>query len=257
MASMTEKGEERTKTRASSVSLSAQTHPFLSIQGIPIYFLEDWGSGIGGGLWSTGLALAHYFGTYHAVANIERLNSERPSLSVLELGSGNGFLAVCLAAAAQKCNSNIQELVVTDTDEHLEMIRETVNANSQALANIERITVMKHLWGEFKPDLDATSATLSIQESVKSGKMKFDLIIGSDVAYREELYDPLIRSLLRYSHSKTVTLIGVTMVDTTPEFFDRLDVAGLSYQKFADHLLEPEYRGPTFGIFVIQSKRKR
>ena len=27
---------------------------FLQINGIPIYFNEDWGTGIGGGLWTTG-----------------------------------------------------------------------------------------------------------------------------------------------------------------------------------------------------------
>ncbi len=31
---------------------------FLSIDDTPVYFREDWNTGIGGGLWSTGLAIA-------------------------------------------------------------------------------------------------------------------------------------------------------------------------------------------------------
>ena len=31
--------------------------------GYPVYLTEDWDSGIGGGLWTTGLALGRYFST--------------------------------------------------------------------------------------------------------------------------------------------------------------------------------------------------
>ena len=33
---------------------STRSPEFLQINGIPIYFNEDWGTGIGGGLWTTG-----------------------------------------------------------------------------------------------------------------------------------------------------------------------------------------------------------
>lgn len=69
----------------------------LSISGIPIQFQDDWDVGIGGGLWSTGRALSHYWNTQHAVQCLRRMlmSSGRP-LRIIELGSGNGVLAVCL-----------------------------------------------------------------------------------------------------------------------------------------------------------------
>ena len=33
---------------------STRSQAFIAINGIPIYFNEDWDTGIGGGLWTTG-----------------------------------------------------------------------------------------------------------------------------------------------------------------------------------------------------------
>jgi hypothetical protein len=76
---------------SSSLLQQQQQKPFLIIGTIPIYFQEDWNTGIGGGLWSTGLAMAQYlqdFGANHHVMldNLQRLyeqNQQQP-LSFLE-----------------------------------------------------------------------------------------------------------------------------------------------------------------------------
>jgi Lysine methyltransferase len=76
--------------------------------GVPLYYNDDWEVGIGGGLWSTGRALSTYLSTAHAKNCLQLLlsaaaegassNSDRGQrgLSIIELGSGNGFLAACL-----------------------------------------------------------------------------------------------------------------------------------------------------------------
>lgn len=235
--------------------------PFMTIGETSVYFCEDWATGIGGGLWSTGLALARYFTTDHAAACIKSLRKQKGErLSVLELGSGNGFLSVVLLALAHE---SMENLVVTDNAEHVPMMRETIANNSHILANqanAVEIRVLEHLWGEFQPesslDTAATDKSDSLTDRVQQGTHQFDLIIGSDLAYRKELYDPLIASLKQYSHGKTVTLIGITMADTTPSFFDRLTKAGLVYEKFAPHLVDPEFRGNTFGVFMIQRRQE-
>jgi hypothetical protein len=135
------------------------------------------------------------------------------------------------------------------------MIRKTIRANSHAVQCVENVIVMEHRWGSFSSNSDSHDTANAT--SLLDGSKKFDLIIGSDVAYREYLYDPLIRSIQQFSHSQTISLVGVTMSDTTPEFFHRLDRAGFIWQKFADSLLAPEFRGTTFGIFAIQQQRKR
>jgi predicted nicotinamide N-methyase len=212
---------------------SESPSPFLSIRDQPIYFQEDWSIGIGGGLWSTGLALAHYLKTEHAAKQ-----ARFDHLEVLELGSGNGLLSVCLAAWG-----SVQSLVVTDLDdEHLQLIRQTLQANQHILRN-KNVQVVKHKWGDFEKLEDEAWA-----------KIDFDLIIGSDVAYREELYDPLIASLQYFVKTKTIVLLGVTMADTKAVFFDLLEKGGFRYEKMADHLMPENFRGTTFGIFVIQNK---
>ena len=96
--------------------------------GYDIYLNENWDSGIGGGLWTTGSALAKYFTTSpHFLQQIKRIrqnnnnevegggddddddnnNRRRRPLRVLELGSGNGFLSVCLVVAVAVATANM------------------------------------------------------------------------------------------------------------------------------------------------------
>lgn len=231
--------------------------PFLTVQSQPIYFQEDWDTGIGGGLWSTGLALARYFGSHHATQQLLLQNHSNGGnskqttklLQVLELGSGNGLLALCLLALFQ---NRLERLVITDLPDHLPLIRKTLDANKHLLLGNDKgnktktpvVQVAKCCWGEF---------TEISPEFEKEG---FDLIVGSDVAYREELYEPLIATLLHYCSPTTVVLLGVTMNDTQPVFFEMLQRAGFCYEKLADHLLDPEFRGTTFGIFVLRRRNQ-
>ena len=252
--------------------------PFLTIHEQPIYFAEDWAIGIGGGLWSTGLALGRYFQTGHAKLCLEQLAQTKlphggvadRKISVLELGSGNGFLSVCflaiLASAVAKAEKNapasvrLSELVTTDIEDHLDMIRSTLFANEHIVKKLEddggKIYVLEHLWGEFEPvEKDEHRLTTSnLVERIRQGRHTLDLIIGSDLAYRKDLYDPLISSLNRFAGRDTVVMIGVTMADTTPIFFQKVRDNGFDYFKLADHLLEPNFRGTTFGIFILQKR---
>lgn len=200
---------------------------FLSIDNIPIYFQEDWQIGIGGGLWSTGLAIAKYF-ERHSVdvsENLKRLGGIKrkrlgiSGISAIELGSGNGFLSVCLLAlVASHNNIPLDNLVVTDFEDHLSLMENTMKVNSHVWdqlivvkggspttthgnpsyrkENKVSVTIAEHIWGEF------------------SDEKKYDFIFGSDLAYRDSLYDPLISSLLQLSHQHTISLIGKFMSGT-------------------------------------------
>jgi predicted nicotinamide N-methyase len=269
MSAVVNSGETKIENYVVDDDQEEHRKPFLKIGDTQVYFSEDWATGIGGGLWSTGLAMARYFGTPHAASTIQRLQERKrkqdgQGLSVLELGSGNGFLSVCLMALAR--DNSFANLVVTDFEDHLAMIRQTLAANSHITqADDEKdqvpIHVLEHSWGEFSSptvsaNVDGESADTSLPHKVQQGKYQFDLIIGSDVAYRRELYDPLIASLQQYCHAQTVCLIGMTMNDTTPSFFKLLTKAGFVYERFADHLLHPEFRGKTFGVFVIRKKQQ-
>ena len=258
---------------------------------------------LGGGLWSTGLAMAKYFQIHSEAVrnNLQRLQSsscsnniddddsaKKKKISAIELGSGNGFLSICLAALAPDI---IDILAITDLDDHLELMNQTVNANSHILSNCNSVKhnqqqdniadeeiqtskvqnlvksiVMEHRWGEFDNNnnnndddtskLDELSSSLlTIEQKVQNGSKTFDFIFGSDIAYREYGYHPLIASFQRLFHENSVGLVGITMVDTRPKFFHLLREAGFRYDRLSDHLMEPEFRNNTFGLFVIRRSK--
>jgi predicted nicotinamide N-methyase len=268
---------------------------------LPIYFQENWAQGIGGGLWSTGLALSLYFGaSMHARRNLVKLFHEinekqisnsmpRPrklkGISALELGSGNGLLAICLACCSVALPGSrsplIEEIVITDTCEHLPLIRKTVQSNQHVVQLVGQydnemneselpesckvdksrvsVSVAQYNWGYPFPQA-ATLEREVVQRQSDSQETeptrRFDLIVGSDLAYHKSLYQPLIKTLQYCSHDESVILLGVTMNDTTPDFFVQLRQAGFQYQRFSDRLFEDStFRGRTFGIFYIRKVR--
>jgi hypothetical protein len=271
--------------------------PVLTIHGkYPIFLQENWGSGIGGGLWSTGLALAYFFQTPHFLRQLGRMWETKQGrdgaslgsssvtstasfenhVNILELGSGNGFLSVCLAVAARMTHTKDEDtyfaptpvhIVATDTAEHLSLMQSTVDSNLQRIFDGDQIasrciTVCEYLWGTDKSMLYCAQPSPSFpikdrhDNHPEPALAKFDLIIGSDLAYRDELHDPLIAAFEQFTASDDkdntpIILLGVTMLDTKPIFFHKLVQKGFQYEKLADHLLEPLFRGTQFGIFVI------
>ena len=250
-------------------SLQQQQQPspkqhVLTIRGQPIVLAEHWDSGIGGGLWSTGLALAKYLDTNHAQEQLKFLQIR----TALELGSGNGFLSMCLWAACCCCcggddtsSSLLKRIVVTDTKEHLPLIQSTVDANLPTMMtsgpSTPRTTVhvMEYLWGTGPLHLRDEIRDEDEDPSRCTKGNTFDLILGTDLAYRDCLHDPLIDTLVHCSHPRTVILLGVTMNDTKPIFFSKLTNAGFQYEKLADHCMDPSFRGTNFGIFIIQQRK--
>jgi hypothetical protein len=227
--------------------------PLLTINNIPIHFSEDWNTGIGGGLWSLGLAMAKYFDAHSKdiATNLKLLgrlkhlrqitkasgtnNQDGEGISAIELGSGNGFLSVCLLAAVTRIDDSIlKKLVVTDMADHLALMRRTLDVNSHVCNRLSagaadanddnkvKVTVEEHIWGSFTNQTDA--------------QQKYDFIFGTDLAYRDYLYEPLISSLTEFSHEHTLSLIGVTMNDTCPRFFDLLTKAGFRYERLTGKL---------------------
>jgi len=243
--------------------MSTDTVAFATVGGKQVYFDEDWDTGLGGGLWSTGAAMAKYFdGHAQSVRRSLRQTGQNGRINAIELGSGNGYLSVCLAAIV---GDIISGLVVTDLEDHLPLMTKTLGRNSHLVRMAldtteaqesslpetndgvdERPTaiVTEHKWGATEDE-----------ESSAACNTKFDFIFGSDVAYRDWLHSPLIASLDRLSHENTVSLIGVTMQDTKPSFFTMLSDSGFRYERLPDHLMEPEFRGTTFGLFVIQRSK--
>ncbi|KAL3938947.1 MAG: hypothetical protein SGARI_001549 [Bacillariaceae sp.] len=184
-------------------------------------------------------------------------------------------------------------VVTTDTAEHLNLMQTTVDDNLQTIFGSSkekaaggggratftpRIDVCEYLWGNDMSSMNVlkTEGGYSNSNSTTSSITPFDLIIGSDLAYRNELHDPLIAAFEQFcnvsdnnnddddrrksmpyqaSSQNPVILLGVTMTDTKPIFFEKLRAVKFCYEKLADHLLEPQFRGTQFGIFVVRKER--
>lgn len=243
--------------------------PFLKVNEtkLPIYFEENWNIGIGGGLWSTGLCLSKYFIEHNDLLrqNIKRLAHSSSSqttsfgkIRAIELGSGNGLMSCCFAASV---GDLLEELYITDLSDHLDLIKQTVLANSHILTLQDD---RGHAKGKEQDEnnsatpMGCTCKCHVVEHAFGSPSNvplgKFDFIFGSDVAYRDYLHEPLIASLLQLSHDNTISIIGVTMIDTKPKFFSSLWEAGFRYDRVPDLLMSQEFRGTTFGLFVIKKR---
>ena len=153
--------------------------------------------------------------------------------------------------------------MVTDLGDHVPLITQTMENNSHFIqivkedeldmikteSNKVKAMVLEHEWGHVdKKEAEDSSSILH--------QIKFDFIFGTDIAYRHYLHEALIESLKYLSHSKTLILIGITLMDTDGIFFQRLLDAGFTYNRLSDHLLDPEFRGSTFGLFLVQRKQQ-
>lgn len=248
--------------------------PFLQAKNNKsIFFDENWDVGIGGGLWSNGLSLSKYFIEHSDLVrkNMEGIiatkSTDRNKIRAIELGSGNGLLSCCLAAVV---GDLIDSLYVTDLEDHLELMRQTVLANPHIVTLQEEDENLNHSLNqinegndknEMKHDVNDDSVKCHVMEcdwgkAISTGPLadKFDFIFGSDVAYRDYLHEPLTSTLLQLSGKHTISIIGVTMTDTKPKFFTSLWEAGFRYERIPDHLMAEEFRGTTFGLFVIQKR---
>lgn len=71
--------------------------------------------------------------------------------------------------------------------------------------------------------------------------------------YKEELYEPLIRAMLRTSHAQSVFFLGVTRAFVKPRFFALLTAHGFTYRKMpANKLADHMPYDPSTGMFVVQ-----
>lgn len=236
--------------------------------GYAIYLTEDWESGIGGGLWTTGLALGKYFASSsHFLQQFRSMHLQKNKktrtpppttktttndptsasapaatalsssslfgsgavgpqaasqtqpvvpVRVLELGSGNGFLTVCLitaiavAAANQRQHPNHTtsefvaadddaedndneaddfswfpgvEVVVTDTAPHLELIQTTIESNLQQI--LPQI-IKKQTTSTGTPT--TTTNQPQVQDQEERLQIAVSAIIDRSVAVKEYLW---------------------------------------------------------------------
>ncbi|KAL4589361.1 hypothetical protein LXL04_002267 [Taraxacum kok-saghyz] len=107
-----------------------------------------------------------------AITSVKR----RPRLRILELGSGTGIVGIAASAILGA------DVTVTDLPHVLANLKFNADANSKLLApRGGEVQVAALSWGE--------------NEEMEAIGRDYDLIIGSDVVYHDNLYDPLLQTL--------------------------------------------------------------
>lgn len=107
-----------------------------------------------------------------AITNVK----SRSRLRVLELGSGTGVVGIAASAILGA------DVTVTDLPHVLSNLKFNVDANSGVLApRGGQVHVAALGWGN--------------KEEMEAIGREYDLIIGSDVVYHDNLYDPLLETL--------------------------------------------------------------
>jgi protein N-lysine methyltransferase METTL21A len=157
-------GEESLEEESSCVEVHVLNFPF-----------QD--HGVGGVLWPAAVVLSHHIAQRER--KIKILSDKTPNVPtrVLELGAGSAALgglasAICLGA----------NVVVTDLPEILKLTRRTLSENT---GNVEKyggsISSFPLVWGEPLP--------------IRLLKHRFNIIVGADLLYRNELHDALLTTL--------------------------------------------------------------
>jgi predicted nicotinamide N-methyase len=157
--------------------LKVRVAPNEHIQ-IAQYGSDDDRWGIYSCIWDGGLGLVEYFRKNEGLS--------RDAL-VLDLGSGTGVVGLGMAAVG------FSYIVVTDLQDALGLMEENVNLNPALSVAVEELA-----WGETLPT--------SIEERIACAKEI--LVVGADIVYRKNLFDPLLTTLETLWSSKVKCIIA-------------------------------------------------
>ncbi|CAI5738068.1 unnamed protein product [Hyaloperonospora brassicae] len=206
----------------------------------------DWTPGIGGSIWTSGELLAAYLELQRA-----SYRSVFHGACVVELGSGTGYVGLMVAACFRPAH-----VYLTDLHSHVHGLRRNVKRNAGAMRSDVQVHVSELSWGssEQQTTLLETIASRTTGGTEHSGAAQVDVIVGTDVAYLQELYDPLLQTINRLATSRTVILLGLNRDDTGVAFFQQLERDGFEYYRIPDAKLPQEYWGRDFGLFDIRRR---
>ncbi|ETP55209.1 hypothetical protein F442_00226 [Phytophthora nicotianae P10297] len=201
----------------------------------------DWAPGIGGSVWTSGELLAAQLELQR-----EHYRSIFDGARVVELGSGTGYVGLMVAACFKPAH-----VYLTDLSTHIHGLHRNVGRNANAVRAGVQVHVAELSWGCSEQE---TSLLESIATSDGSDRNleEVDVIVGTDVAYLRELYDPLLHTMNRLATSRTLILLGLNRDDTRLTFFQQLERDGFEYYKIPDFKLPQEYWGRDFGLFEIR-----
>ncbi|KAF5176823.1 N-lysine methyltransferase mettl21a [Thalictrum thalictroides] len=142
-------------------------------------------------IWAAANTLVALLEQYHQHPNNSPLSSvfncHNNPFSILELGSGTGLVGIAAAAILRA------KVTITDLPNVLPNLSFNAMANSATLVlNGGNVDVSSLRWGE-------------VDDMESIGK-DFNMILGSDVVYHDNLYEPLLKTLQFFLGGKSNTV---------------------------------------------------
>lgn len=239
-----EKKKKRDKDALTIVQLRVQVDD--DAQGETLLEFEcDWKPGIGGSIWTSGELLAA-----HLQLHREHYRSIFDGAHVVEVGSGTGYVGLMVAACFKPAH-----VYLTDLSTHLRGLHRNVERNAPVVRTGVQVHVSELRWGSLEQEialLESIAGT-SCGKSVNiDAAPQVNVILGTDVAYLQELYDPLLHTMNHLATSRTLILLGLNRTDTRHTFFQQLEQIGFEYYRIPDCKLPPTYWSCDFGLFEIR-----
>ncbi|CAH0487439.1 unnamed protein product [Peronospora farinosa] len=205
----------------------------------------DWAPGIGGYVWTSGELLAA-----HLELQREYYRSIFDGACIVELGSGTGYVGLMIAACFKPAH-----VCLTDLQTHIRGLYRNVKRNAKAVRSGVQVHVLELSWGSLEQEMSLMELVAATNDGTDKHKAtQVDVILGTDVAYQPELYDPLLHTINRLATPQTLILLGLNRADTEFTFFHQLERDGFEYYKIPNFKLPKEYWGREFGLFEIRRR---
>ncbi|XP_053386773.1 protein N-lysine methyltransferase METTL21A-like [Mercenaria mercenaria] len=172
-----------------------------------IVIKQDWsGLGVAAVVWDAAEVLSEY---------LENSADIVKDKTVIELGAGTGLVGIVASLLGAKTT-------ITDREEVLQYLQTTVKSNLPG-AIYKNTQILPLDWTR---DLDKFHTT-------------YDVILGADIVYIEEVFDDLLSTLIQLSNKETVILLSCRIrYDRDTNFLNRLedhfDVVKVLYSKEKD-----------------------
>lgn len=195
-----------------------------------IPLMVDMGVGIGGDTWPAAELFCALITSKQYQQSFFATYLFHESSRVLELGSGHGLVSI-LISKVFRC----KDIVVSDLPAYLDMLRGNLALNrctgsGYDASNLVDTQVISKVEVEA---LDWTKVDPS-----DTSQTKYDVILALECVYKEELYKPLIDTLLAKGHQKTIAILGITRQFASESFFTLLRARGFRYKKIPQSTMQ-------------------
>ncbi|KAK3082958.1 hypothetical protein FSP39_010054 [Pinctada imbricata] len=139
---------------------------------------QDWQNlGVAGVVWDAAIVLCRY---------LEEGKINVRGKAIMELGAGSGIVGILAALLGGR-------VTITEREVAMPYLSSVVNANMENKPDIKAVTMVQQL--DWEKDLDKYDET-------------FDVILGADVIYIEDVFPALLKTLEKLSDKRTEIYIS-------------------------------------------------